>query len=123
MAHFARLEENNIVTEIVIVDNKELLDDKDAEQESLGIAFLVNLFGHTNWKQTSYNKNFRKRYAYPGCTYDKVRDAFISEKPFPSWTLDEDTCKWKPPVAQPTTAKKHMWNEENKEWDEVDTLG
>ena len=123
MAHFARLDENNIVTEIVIVDNKELLDDEGAEQESLGIAFLVNLFGHTNWKQTSYNKKFRKRYAGPGFTYDESRDAFLCQKPFPSWTLDEDTCKWKPPVTQPTNDKKHSWNEITKAWDEVESLG
>ena len=114
MAHFAQLDENNVVIDVVVVGNEELLDEHGVEQESLGVAFCQNLFGDdTNWKQTSYNKNFRKNYAGIGFTYDANRDAFIPEQPYPSWTLDEETCGWFPPIQRPQAeGSYYSWDED-----------
>jgi hypothetical protein len=116
MAHFAKLDENNIVLSVLVVDNNELLID-GVENEQEGIDFLANLTGHSLWKQTSYNKNFRKNYAGVGYTYDETRDAFIVIKPFDSWVLNEDTCQWEAPVAYPDDGKRYDWNEETTSWD------
>ncbi len=117
MAHFAELDENNIVKQVVVVDNNELLVD-GVESEDKGIAFCQSLFGG-NWKQTSYNNNIRKNYAGIGYTYDAGRDAFIPPKPFESWLLDEDTCQWKSPIEKPTDGKFYVWFEPNQQWIEV----
>jgi len=93
MAHFAKLDENNVVTTVVVVNNSELLVD-GVELEAKGIEFLISLFGDSNWKQTSYNGNFRKNYAGIGYTYDPQRDAFIPPKPDGNYVLDEQTCQW-----------------------------
>lgn len=93
MAHFAELNENGIVTRVVVVANAELLDG-DVESEEKGVSFLANLYGHGNWKQTSYNRRTRKNYAGIGYAYDSVRDAFIPPKPSDDATLDESTCLW-----------------------------
>lgn len=93
MAHFAQLDETNIVTQVIVVHNNELLDN-DVESEAKGIAFCQSLLGG-NWVQTSYNGNIRKNYAGIGYSYDPVRDAFIPPKPEQGeWVLNEDTCKW-----------------------------
>jgi len=99
MAHFAKLE-NNIVTNVIVVNNNELLDN-GIEKESKGIEFCQNLFGGT-WIQTSYNGNIRKNYAGIGYIYDETLDAFIPPKPFDSWILNETTCQWKTPFPYPT---------------------
>jgi len=117
MAHFTKLDENNIVLSVLVVDNNELLID-GVENEQEGIDFLANLTGHSLWKQTSYNKNFRKNYAGVGYTYDETRDAFIPPQTYPSWTLNEDTCQWEAPVAYPNDDKKYLWNEETTSWGE-----
>ena len=94
MAHFARLNDNNEVKQVIVVANNELLDDSGSESEQKGIDFCVNLFGG-RWIQTSYNGNIRKNYAGVGYIYDPIRDAFISPKPLEgNWILDEDTCQW-----------------------------
>lgn len=94
MAHFAQLDENNVVTQVIVVANQELILD-GIENETKGIIFCKSLFGEdTRWVQTSYNGNFRKNYAGIGFTYDEPRDAFISPKPEGNWILDEDTCRW-----------------------------
>ena len=118
MAHFAQLDENNIVMNVIVVANNELLDENGVEQESKGIAFCQSLLGG-NWVQTSYNGNIRKNYAGIGYTYDATRDAFIPPQPFPSWTLVEETAQWKPPVDYPTDGKMYTWNEETTSWVEV----
>ena len=119
MAHFARIDKNNIVQKVIVVDNRELLNESGNEEEDFGIVFLNNLFGAGfTWVQTSYNGNFRKNYAGVGYTYDKTRDAFIEPKPFDSWTLNEDTCKWEPPVSKPDDKQCH-WNENTKAWEEI----
>ena len=116
MAHFAKLDENNVVLEVHVVHNNELLQD-GVESESKGIQFLIDWSGgYTNWKQTSYNGKFRKNYAGIGYTYDPVRDAFIESQPFPSWTLNEDTCRWNPPVKYPTDGQIYLWDEAKTSW-------
>lgn len=121
MAHFAKLDENNIVLEVNVVDNEKLLDSNGVEQESLGVAFLtIWSGGYSNWKQTSYNGSFRKNYAGIGFTYDSVRDAFIPPKPFPSWSLNEDTCLWEAPVQRPEDSIPYDWNEDQQLWIKVD---
>ena len=116
MAHFAKLDENNIVQEIIVVHNNELLDEDGNEIENNGINFLENIFGHRNWKQTSYNKTFRKNYAGIGYTYDSDRDAFIPPKPYESWVLNETSCNWDPPVPMPTDGNLYIWNETTISW-------
>jgi hypothetical protein len=121
MAHFAKLDENNIVLEVNIVDNENLLDSSGIEREELGVAFLVQWSGgYTNWKQTSYNGNIRKNYAGIGYTYDATRDAFIPPKPFASWVLNEQTCTWTPPEPYPTDGKRYSWDEATTSWVEVE---
>ena len=124
MAHFAQLDENNVVTQVIVVSNNELLDASGVEREEMGIGFCQRLFGG-NWKQTSYNHNFRKRYAGIGYTYNADLNAFIPPKPFASWVLDNDEANWKAPVAQPADMgygegqKMYSWNEETTSWTEV----
>ena len=119
MAHFAELDESNIVKNVIVVNNNELLDENGNELEQKGIDFCVNLLGGT-WIQTSYNNNFRKNYAGIGYLYDPMRDAFIGQKPFASWVLNEDTCRWEAPVIMPL-GKAYVWDEETINWIEVPT--
>jgi hypothetical protein len=120
MAHYCKLDENNIVTQVIVIDNKDTADANGVEKEYIGAAFCERLFGGT-WKQTSYNGNIRKNYAGIGYTFDSGRDAFISPKPFASWVLNEDTCQWQAPTAMPTDDKMYSWNEETLSWVEVTT--
>jgi hypothetical protein len=120
MAHFAQLDNNNEVLQVIVVHNNELLDENNQESETKGLIFCKSLFGDdTNWIQTSYNGNIRKNYAGIGYTYDLTRDAFIGLKPFESWLLDEDTCQWKAPIDYPTDGEVYLWNEELLSWDKV----
>lgn len=120
MAHFAKLDENNVVLEVHVVHNNELLDENGVEQEQRGIDFLINWSnGYLAWKQTSYNSTFRKNYAGIGYIYDPQRDAFIPPKPYPSWVLNEDTCLWEPPVPYPTDGNLYQWDEVSINWLEV----
>jgi len=121
MAHFAQIDENNVVVQVLVVPDA---------QEERGQEFLANDLGlGGTWKKTSYNTSggvhanggtpYRKNYAGIGYTYDATRDAFIPPKPFASWTLNETTCLWDAPVAYPTDGKLYTWNEETTSWDEV----
>ncbi|BAQ87442.1 hypothetical protein [uncultured Mediterranean phage uvMED] len=121
MAHFAKLDENNLVLEVIVVA------DSDASTEAKGQTFLQNLYKNTStYKQTSYNTiagehklggtAFRKNYAGVGYTYDVSKDAFIPPKPWNSWTLNEDTCQWEAPVAYPDDGKGYIWKEDSKTW-------
>ena len=115
MAHFAKIDDNNIVKQVEVVSND------IATSEQAGVDFLNKLYGTEDvWKQTSYNKTIRKNFAGIGFTYDETRDAFIPLKPFTSWTLNETTCRWEAPVAYPDDGKLYLWNEENERWDEVE---
>ena len=116
MAHFAQIE-NNIVTQVIVIDNKDTADASGVEKEYIGAAFCERLFGGT-WKQTSYNNRIRKHYAGIGYTYREDIDAFIPPQPFPSWTLDVDV-NWQPPVAMPTDGQKYSWNESTLSWEVV----
>tara|TARA_R110002051_G_scaffold2618_2_gene13919 strand:- start:1345 stop:1902 length:558 start_codon:yes stop_codon:yes gene_type:complete len=136
MAHFAKLDEDNIVTQVVVISNEDILDSDGNESEEVGVQFCHSLFGDdTIWKQTSYNTrggnvcdstdpsiiidgtSLRKNYAGIGDTYDAGRDAFYTPKPFPSWILNEDTCYWEAPVAYPDDDKYYEWNEAITNWD------
>ena len=117
MAHFAKLDDNNVVLEVHIVHNNELLDENGVEQEQKGIDFLINWSnGYLFWKQTSYNRSFRKNYAGTGYTYDVQRDAFIPPQPFSSWLLNEQTCRWEPPTPMPTDGEMYLWDEATTSW-------
>jgi hypothetical protein len=120
MANFAKIE-NSLVTQVVVVNNNELLVD-GVESEQAGVAFLNGIFGQdTVWIQTSFNGNIRKNFAGIGFTYDQTRDAFIPQQPFPSWTLNEENCRWVAPIPEPTFGgKPYLWNEETLAWDEVE---
>ena len=129
MAHFAKLNSDNIVLTI------EVVSDDIATTEQAGVNFLNNLYGTSDvWKQTSYNTRggvhqlggtpFRKNYAGIGFTYDQTKDAFIYPKTFNSWILNETTCLWEAPVAKPELTQEEIdnnnyyeWNEDNQTWD------
>ena len=119
MAHFATLDESNIVLRVEAIVNDVILHGDGVEQEQLGIDFLTSLYGTGNYKQTSYNNNIRKNYASIGHTYDATRDAFISPQPYPSWTLNETTCQWEAPVARPDDGKAYSWDEDTTNWVEI----
>ena len=117
MAHFAKLDQNNVVTDVIVVNNIELLSTDNSESEILGIAFLIRWSGgYSNWKQTSYNAKIRKNYAGIGYKYDAQRDAFVPPQPFPSWVLNEDTCRWDAPTPYPANGQRYQWDEPTTSW-------
>ncbi len=124
MAHFAKLDDNNVVTEVHVVANRDTSDANGVEKEYIGQAFLEKLFGGT-WKQTSYNGNIRKNYAGIGYTYREDIDAFVPPQPFASWTLNNDTAQWEAPTPMPADAgtgeppKMYSWDEDTTSWVEV----
>jgi hypothetical protein len=118
MAHFAQLDSNNVVVQVIVVGNADTADANGVEKEHIGAAFCERLLGGV-WKQTSYNGNMRKRYAGIGYTYDADRDAFIAPKPFPSWVLNNTTVDWEAPVARPNDDKMYRWDEETLSWVEI----
>jgi hypothetical protein len=122
MAHFAKLDDSNIVLEVNVLDNEVIDNLPFPESEPIGIEFLTEWSGgYTNWLQTSYNNNFRGNYAGIGSTYDPIRDAFIPPQPYPSWLLNETTCQWEPPVPYPTDGKNYYWDETTLSWVEIPT--
>jgi len=115
MAHYAFLDENNIVTEVIVgIDETELIEGKDPE------TWYAEFRGQT-CKRTSYNNNIRFNYAGIGFTYDSERDAFIAPKPYESWILNEETCRWDAPVPYPDDGQDYVWNEEIVNWELVET--
>jgi hypothetical protein len=117
MAHFAKIDENNIVVSVIVVDNKDTADVNGVEKEYIGAAFCERLFGGT-WKQTSYNGNKRKNYAGIGYKYHADIDAFAAPQPYASWTLDAN-AQWQPPVAMPTDGtmeSPYTWDEATTSW-------
>lgn len=116
MAHFAKLNKENIVLEVHCVNNQVL---NPIDEEQSGIAFLINWSGgHPYWRQTSYNGAFRKRFAGIGFRYDEIRDAFIPPQPFLSWIFNEQTLDWDPPIPYPTDGNVYSWDETNNQWKE-----
>lgn len=114
MAHFAEIDEKSYVKRVLVVNNKELLDEDNVEQPQKGIDFLVNLFGG-RWVQTSYNNRIRKCFAGIGYFYDEKQDVFIPPQRYPSWIFDEIMWRWEAPVPYPTEGI-YVWNEEVKNW-------
>ena len=112
MAHWAEIDENNIVVRVLVTDNNDPNGDE-------GYQWLLDNLGGT-WVKTSYNGKIRKNYAGIGYTYDSERDAFISPKPFDSWILNEETCRWEAPSPYPTGGFTYYWNESNLAWELAD---
>jgi len=121
MAHFAQLDQNNIVLCVIVVNNADTSVDGH-EVEAKGIAFCQSLFGaDTRWAQTSYRGSKRKRYAGVGYSFDEQRNAFIPPQPYPSWALDAETCDWVAPIPMPNDGDWYMWDEPNQSWVKVTT--
>jgi len=121
MAHYAKLDENNIVLEVNVVDNE---IEVQLGEEGV-IQWLKEGWGGVDWKKTSFNTSgnqhpnntpFRKNFAGIGFTYDAIKDAFIEPKPFGSWTLNNDTCLWEAPVPYPNDNKLYFWKESIGDW-------
>lgn len=115
MAHFARLNENNVVTMVTVVSNDDMIGDDGNEIEALGVAVCESVVGDGRWVQTSYNGNFRKQYAGIGYTYHSEGDVFVRPSPHPSWHLDED-YEWTAPIPQPDDGASYEWDEESQQW-------
>ena len=119
MAHFAQLDSNNVVTQVIVVGNDDITDSNGNEVESIGVAFCQKLLGaDTNWKQTSYNNKIRTRYAGIGYSYDASLDAFIAPQPFASWTLDNTSKDWVAPITAPTLTDEQIAARSVYQWDE-----
>lgn len=114
MAHWAELDENNIVIRVTVGDNNDPNGDE-------GYKWLIDNLGG-RWVKTSYNGTFRVNFAGIGMTYDEQRDAFIKRKPFPSWVLNETTVDWEPPVLRPDDGKIYDWDEDTLSWVEIPPL-
>ena len=142
MAHFAKLDDGNIVIDVNVVNNETINNLPFPDSEPVGVAFLTEWSGgYSNWKQTSYNSAFRKNFAGIGYSYDPVLDAFVPPSPYPNWVLNTETLQWEPPVAPPqpypswllnaetnqwqapipypTDGKNYSWNEETQQWVEI----
>ena len=116
MAHFAQLDDNNIVTQVIVVSNADLVDEHGIEQETLGVAVCEAVAGAGPWKQTSYNGNFRKKYAGIGDIYNADADVFYNPVgPYPSWVLDAN-YDWQAPVPKPEDGNNYGWDEESLVW-------
>jgi len=120
MAHFAQLDENNVVTQVIVVGNDDIKDVNGNEVESIGVAFCQKLLGaDTNWKQTSYNSNMRVRYAGIGYSYNAELDAFVAPQPYASWTLDSGTADWVSPLGvAPVLTDEEVAARSYYRWDE-----
>lgn len=110
MAHFAELNEDNVVLRVLVTDN---------EAPNEGHDWLLENLGGT-WVKTSYNASIRKNFAGIGFTYDDELDAFIPPKKYPSWILNEDTCQWESPIPYPADGFTYFWNEEELDWELAD---
>ena len=129
MAHFAKLDANNIVEQVIVVSNDDTRDGSGVESETIGVAFCQKLLGaSTNWKQTSYNNNFRGNYAGIGHTYMTnvatlgvaSTDIFINPQPYASWSIGVSTAQWYAPIdgppaltsAEEAANKFYIWDED-----------
>jgi hypothetical protein len=118
MAHFAELDENNIVINVIVVNNSDMLDENGNENEQIGISFLKNVFGQDKiYVQTSYNNNFRVKYASIGDQYSQTYDAFITPPLYPSWIFNQQTLFWEPPLPYPGDDENfYIWDEQALTW-------
>lgn len=120
MAHFAQLDKDNKVINVIVIDNDVTHDSDNVEQESLGIAFCKSLYGEdTVWLQTSYSNSLRGKFAGIGDTYFPQENRFAEPCGFPSWNLSKTDWLWHPPVPRPTDDKKYTWSEEEQNWIEI----
>jgi len=125
MAHFAQIGYDNQVLRVSVVRNEDILDANGNESEEVGIQFLKSVHGHlTNWLQTSYNNNFRFRYAGIGMIYNVEHDVFLPPQPYSSWILNTETYEWESPIPEPELTEEqresgssYEWNEETQEWE------
>ena len=114
MAHFAELDENNIVLQVLVVNNNAI---DSNNEEVTGVAFLQSLFGeNTKWKQTSYNGNLRKNFAGTGFLYSEEYDAFIEPNRHTGWVFNETLCQYRPPYAPPNDGKVYYWDNDAEDW-------
>ncbi len=138
MAHFAQLDQNNVVTQVIVISNDDILDENGNESEQKGIEFCKNLYGEdTRWVQTSYNKSFRYKYAGIGDTYNEQYDAFvppgysyneeykqflppIPPQPHPLWWYDTERLKWRPPFPKPRDTYQYEWDESISNWKRIE---
>lgn len=119
MAHYARVDSNNVVTYVTPIPNEMITDENGVEHEEWGLEHLYKTIPDSvgnRWIQTSYNNNFRKKFAGIGYTYDEKLDAFISPKPYPSWIFNDEIIDWEAPVPLPDQDKDYFWNEDLKKW-------
>jgi hypothetical protein len=117
MAHFAQVDENWVVQQVIVVNNSVLLNEQGIECDWLGEQFCQSLYGvHTKWIQTSYNASKYKNFAGIGYTFDPYRNAFIPPKPYPSWVLNEESCQWDAPMPYPDDGELYFWDEESGAW-------
>lgn len=124
MAHFAQIDYQNKVLRVSVVANEDILDDDGNESEEVGIEYLKSVHGpNTMWIQTSYNNNFRCRYAGIGLVYNVEHDVFLLPQPYPSWTLNTEIYEWESPVPKPDltieqieSGNYYEWNEDTQEW-------
>lgn len=127
MAHFAKLDGNNVVEQVIVVSNDVLNNEPFPQSEQMGIDFCKSLYGSdTNWAQTSYNGNFRYNYAGAGYSFDVSATpdgAFVPPQPYPSWTLDTSNYQWQSPVPYPNDGKMYYWDEATQSWVAVPTMG
>lgn len=115
MAHFAQLDQNNVVLQVIVLKDSDTVDSTGNESEKIGVDFCSSLFGG-RWVQTSYNATFRKNYAGIGFIFDENLNAFIPPKPFESWVLNEEECQWHSPVMPPEDGMPYLWNEQSLSW-------
>ena len=127
MAHFAQLDSNNVVTQVIVVGNDDITDSNGIETETIGVAFCQKLFGaDTNWKQTSYNSNMRGNYAGIGHTYMEnvatlgvgSTDIFIMQQPYASWSIDATKAHWEAPITEPALTDDQIAANSYYTWDE-----
>lgn len=118
MAHFAQLDENNVVVQTIVVSNEVINNLPFPDSEPLGVEFCKSLYKEqdTVWKQTSYNASFRWRYARSGGYYDAANDGFLPPKVYPSWVVDPATQNWTAPIPYPTDGGVYSWDESNLSW-------
>lgn len=116
MAHFAQLNELNIVTQVIVINNSDCGDRPFPESEPVGIAYIETFLPGHSWKQTSYNGNFRKRYAGIGYEYSVEYDAFIPPKPYDDWVFSISDLEYIPPIPCPDDGKDYVWNQETHQW-------
>lgn len=126
MAHFARLDSFNRVDKVIVISNTDILDENGVEDENAGIQLCRQIVGNENstWVQTSFNSSFRNKFAGLGYEYSPENDVFIEPKPYDSWTLNQVTFDWEPPVTRPSDfdTEPYEWNESEREWERVVSL-